>query len=215
MPVLSPPRPMKPTARIPLRRVRAAWRDDPEVALMLRVKRGDGAAFAELAERYGPRVFGFFCRQLGDRNEAEDLAQEVFLRLFRYRRRYQPRARFATWVFHVAQNVARNALRSHRRHPAIRLDPGAEEDGRLMESLLSDRADAPWKPLERAETATVVRSAVAELAARQRAAVELHQFGDCSYAEVAAELDMSPKAAKSLLYRARNQLRDLLTPFMK
>jgi RNA polymerase sigma-70 factor (ECF subfamily) len=182
---------------------------------MLRVQRGDDSAFAELAKRYGPRVFGFFCRQLGDRDEAEDLAQEVFLRLFRYRRRYRPRARFATWVFHVAQNVARNALRSRRRHPAVHLDLGAEENSGLLEGLLSDRADAPWKPLERDEVAAVVRSAVAELASRQRAAVELHQFADRSYAEVAAELDMSPKAAKSLLYRARNQLRDLLTPFMK
>lgn len=215
MPVLSPPRRTKPTPRVAPKRVRAAWRDDPEVALMLRVQRGDDSAFAELAKRYGPRVFGFFCRQLGDRDEAEDLAQEVFLRLFRYRRRYRPRARFATWVFHVAQNVARNALRSRRRHPAVHLDLGAEENSGLLEGLLSDRADAPWKPLERDEVAAVVRSAVAELASRQRAAVELHQFADRSYAEVAAELDMSPKAAKSLLYRARNQLRDLLTPFMK
>ena len=80
--------------------------------------------------------------------------------------------------------------------------------------LLSDSGDAPSRPVERDELAGVVRAAVAGLAGRQRAALELHQFGDRTYAEVAAELAMTPKAAKSLLYRARNQLRVTLTPFM-
>jgi RNA polymerase sigma-70 factor (ECF subfamily) len=180
---------------------------------MLRVQDGDPAAFAELERRYGARVFGYFCRQLGDRAEAEDLTQEVFLRLYRARHTYRPRARFATWVFHITQNVARNALRSRRRRPCVRLD-GAAAEGDLLEALLSDRGEGPTRPLERDELAVVVRAAVAGLAGRQRAAVELHQFEDRTYAEVAAELDMTPKAAKSLLYRARNQLRVSLTPFM-
>lgn len=203
MPVLSPPRPKKP--RTPCR-----WRDDPEVRLMLRVQRGDTEAFAELQRLYAPRVLGYFFRQLGDRAEAEDLTQDVFLRLYRSRERYQPRARFATWVFHITQNVARNALRFRRRHPCVRLDPGEMGDGSFFESLLYDRGDTPSQPLERQEIAGVVRAAVAELANRQRTALELHQFEDRTYAEV----DMTPKAAKSLLYRARNQLRETLTPFM-
>ena len=167
-----------------------------------------------MERRFGARVFGYFCRQLGDRADAEDLTQEVFLRLYRSRQRYQPRARFATWLFHITQNVARNALRSRRRHPCVRLDTQAPADRSLLELLLSDRAEAPCGPLERAELAGVVRAAVAELAGRQRTALELHQFHDRTYAEVAAELDMTPKAAKSLLYRARNQLRANLTPYM-
>jgi RNA polymerase sigma-70 factor (ECF subfamily) len=190
------------------------WLDDPEVRLMLRVQDGDATAFDELERRYGPRVFGYFCRQLGDRSEAEDLTQEVFLRLYRARHGYRPRARFATWVFHITQNVARNALRSRRRRPCVRLEAGPSADGDLLEALLSDRGEAPSRPLERDELAGVVRAAVAGLGTRQRAAVELHQFEDRTYAEVAAELDMTPKAAKSLLYRARNQLRVSLTPFM-
>jgi RNA polymerase sigma-70 factor (ECF subfamily) len=181
---------------------------------MQRVRTGDQQAFTQLQERYAPRVFGYFCRQLRDRAEAEDLTQEVFLRLYRSRHRYQPRARFATWIFHITQNVARNALRSRRRHPCVHLDPEAPGNRGLMEVLLSDRADAPSRPLERDELALVVRAAVAELAGRQRTALELHQFHDRTYAEVAAELDMTPKAAKSLLYRARNQLREVLQPFM-
>jgi RNA polymerase sigma-70 factor (ECF subfamily) len=181
---------------------------------MERVRGGDDQAFAELQARYAPRVFGFFCRQLRDRAEAEDLTQEVFLRLYRSRLRYQPRARFATWIFHITQNVARNALRSRRRHPCVHLDPEAPASRGLMEALLSDRGETPSRPLERDELAGVVRAAVAELAGRQRTALELHQFQDRTYAQVAAELDMTPKAAKSLLYRARIQLREVLQPFV-
>ena len=192
------------------RRRVAAWRRDPEVRLMLRVRDGDTAAFGELERIYRTRVLGWFCRRLGDRSEAEDLTQEVFLRLYRSRHGYQPRALFATWVFHITQNVARNALRSRRRRPCVRLETAA----RPAETWLTGRAEEPSRPMERAELAGVVRAAVAALAGRQRAAVELHQFGDRTYSQVAAELDMTPKAAKSLLYRARNQLRSSLAKFV-
>src|SRR5262245_4369260 len=185
---------------------------DPEVELMLRVQADDPEAFAELARRYWTRVYGHFCRQLGDRQEAEDLTQEVFLRLYRHRKRYQPWAKFATWLFHIIQNLVRNALRFRRRHPQLRpaaLDGGAA--GRPAEHLLHDRGGPPSQPLERRELARLVRGAVSELAERQRTAMELHQFHNRTYAEIAAEMDMSPKAAKSLLYRARNQLRASLT----
>jgi RNA polymerase sigma-70 factor (ECF subfamily) len=206
---------MPPRSR-PVRRARRQYLSDPEVALMMQVQGGDDGAFAELVQRYRPRVFGSFVKRLGDRQEAEDLTQEVFLRLYRSRHRYQPRARFATWLFHVSQNVARNALRSRRRRPALRLealappaDPGAAE------AVLADRGEGPSRRMERSELAGVVRAAVSSLAGRQRAAVELHQFHDRTYAEVAAELDMTPKAAKSLLYRARNELREALGRFME
>jgi RNA polymerase sigma-70 factor (ECF subfamily) len=189
---------------------------DPDVELMLRVQADDSGAFAELVRRYWARVFAYFCRQLGDRQEAEDLTQEVFLRLYRHRKRYQPRAKFVTWLFHIVQNLVRNALRFRRRHPHLR--PGATDApdaGRPVEYLLRDRGESPSQPLERRELAWLVRSAVAELADRQRTAMELHQFHDRTYAEIAAAMDMSPKAAKSLLYRARNQLRAALTPLLE
>jgi RNA polymerase sigma-70 factor (ECF subfamily) len=188
--------------------------DDPDVQLMMRVRAGDAPAFAELQARYTPRIFGYFCRLLRDRGEAEDLTQDVFLRLYRSRGRYEPRARLATWIFHITQNVARNAIRSRRRHPCVHLDPEEPSNRHLFEDHLLDRGGAPSRPLERAELAGVVRAAVAELVGRQRTAVELHQFSDRTYAEVAAELQVTPKAAKSLLYRARNQLRERLQPFV-
>jgi RNA polymerase sigma-70 factor (ECF subfamily) len=209
MTMLSPPR----LAKHPRSGPRVPrWLEDPEVRLMLRARDGDDDAFAELVRAYSRRVLGYFCRHIGDRCDAEDLAQEVFLRLYRSRRRYEPRARFGTWVFRIMQNVARNALRYRRRHPVVRLTPSSEGGG---ESFLFDPSEGPSRPLERAEVAAVVRAAVAGLAGRQRAAMELHQFRDHTYAEVAAELDLTPKAAKSLLYRARNQLREGLRGFVQ
>jgi RNA polymerase sigma-70 factor (ECF subfamily) len=190
---------------------RAAWLDDPEVGLMLRVQGGDTAVFAELVRRYWPRVFGRLCRWLGDRAEAADLTQDVFLRAYRYRDRYGARARFATWLFHITRNVARNAVRARRRRPCLHVESLAGGG----EWLLADRGEPPSRPLERAELAGKVRSAVSGLAERQRAAVELHAFEGRTYAEVADALATSPEAAKSLLYRARNQLRAGLGPFME
>src|SRR5262245_26081634 len=190
--------------------------DDPEVGLMLRVQRDEPGAFADLVESYWSKVFGRFVRWLGDRQEAEDLAQDVFLRLYRSRKRYQPRAKFATWLFHISKNVARNALRSRRRRPCVRLGTVyAGGPDAPAERVLVDGSESPSRPLERSELARVVRAAVKDLGGRQRTALELFQFEDRSYAEIAAEMAMSPKAAKSLLYRARNQLRAHLTRFME
>jgi RNA polymerase sigma-70 factor (ECF subfamily) len=195
--------------------VREPALDDPQVALMLRVQRDEPGAFAELVEHFGPLVFGRFYRQLNDRQDAEDLAQEVFLRLYRHRKRYRPSAKFATWLFHITQNVARNALRSRRRHPSVRLSSlGWTEEDLRGEHFLSEGSESPSQPMERRELAGIVRTAVSGLGSRQRTALELHQFHDLTYAQVARKLDMSPKAAKSLLYRARNQLRLHLTKVM-
>jgi RNA polymerase sigma-70 factor (ECF subfamily) len=182
---------------------------DSEVERMLRVQRDEPGAFSELIARYWGPIFGRFYRQLGDRQEAEDLAQDVFLRLYRNRKRYRPRAKFATWLWHIARNVARNALRTRRRRhlTPVGLLSGDEEQPTFRP--FAESPDTPCRPLERAEIAGAVRSAVAGLVDRQRTAVEL-QFQDRSYSEIAAEMDMTPKAAKSLLYRARNQLRESL-----
>jgi RNA polymerase sigma-70 factor (ECF subfamily) len=190
--------------------------DDPEVHMMQRVQRDEPGAFAELVEAYWPRVFGRFYRALHDRQEAEDLVQEVFLRLYRSRKRYEPRARFTTWLFHITQNVARNALRSRRRHERLKLGALAVGGDELpMARPREEERDSPSRPLERSELAGVVRRAVSGLAGRQRVALELHQFEDHSYAQVADALAMTPKAAKSLLYRARNQLRANLTKLLE
>src|SRR5439155_8008692 len=96
--------------------------DSPDVRLMLRVRDDDEIAFGELLQRHRSRVFNHFFRQLGNRQDAEDLTQEVFLRLYRSRKRYQPLAQFTTWLFRITQNVARNAIRSRCRRPCVCLE---------------------------------------------------------------------------------------------
>jgi RNA polymerase sigma-70 factor (ECF subfamily) len=186
---------------------------DAETVLMLRVKRDEPGAFAELLDQCRGRTFARLYRTLHDRQEAEDLTQEVFLRLFRARKRWEPRAKFATWLFHITQNVVRNALRARRRHrwlqfggPVGAADPLADQE---------TRGDRPWKPLECRELAQAVHGAVTGLGSRQRVAFEMQQYQDRSYAEIARALALTPKAAKSLLYRARLHLRDLLQHYVQ
>jgi RNA polymerase sigma-70 factor, ECF subfamily len=185
---------------------------ESEIALMLRVQADLPGAFEELVDRFWTRIFAKFFRQFGDRQEAEDLSQDVFLRLYRNRKRYQPTAQFTTWLFHIARNVARNALRTRRRKPVTPIAILSDDDEHSRFGPFSQQVQSPSFPLERAELADVVRGAVTQLLDRQRTAVEL-QFQDRSYSEIAAELDMTPKAAKSLLYRARNQLRESLLSY--
>jgi RNA polymerase sigma-70 factor, ECF subfamily len=179
---------------------------DPDVQLMLRVQRDEPGAFAELVAAYWTRVFGRFVRQLCDRQEAEDLAQDVFLRLYRSRKRYIPRAKLSTWIFFIARNVGRNAVRRRRRKRLTPIGLPFDGDDRLGFTHLTDETKGPSGSVEQAELASMVRGAVAGLNRRQRRAVEL-RFEDNTYEEIACALAMSPKAAKSLLYRARNELR--------
>src|SRR5262245_65562188 len=133
---------------------------DPEIQLMLRVQQDEPGAFAALVAAYWARVFGKFVRQVGDRQEAEDLAQDVFLRLYRSRKRYRPRAKLATWIFFIARNVGRNALRRRRRKKLtpVGLPVGDDEFPGFL--TLADESAAPYRPVERAELARVVRVAV-------------------------------------------------------
>lgn len=185
--------------------------EDPDVRLMLRVREDQDGAFTELVDRFRPRIFSHFVRLLGNRQDCEDCTQEVFLRIYRARKSYEPRAKFITWLFHVTQNVARNAVRFRKRHPCASLDLIRGDDNNdFLDATLSDRQEDPTQPLDRKEIADVVREAVARLGQRQRTAVELHQFKDWTYSEVAQKMEMTPEAAKSLLYRARIQLREHL-----
>ena len=182
---------------------------DAETALMLRVRRDEAGAFAKLVDLYGSKIFARIFRCLQDRQEAEDATQEVFLRLYRARKRYRARARLATWIFHVVRNVIRNNLRSRRRRLGLSflvIEPtfGTES------SHGQPTFDSPALLLERSELRRIVRCAMGELVERQRTVLEMYQFHDYSYAEIGAELGLSLKATKSLLHRARSQLRGSL-----
>jgi len=185
-----------------------AFRLDPDVALMLAVKEGDDDAFEELVGRHGPRLVGFFRRHMGDRDLAEDLAQETFLKVYRARKTYRPSARFRTWLLTIATNLMLNTRRyeSKRLHVSLEVRDGSSEgDGRS--SLMDPRADGPPEASERDEIRRRVRLAVLELPENQRIAVALHRFEGLSYKEVAEVMGTTVKAIKSLLNRAKENLR--------
>jgi RNA polymerase sigma-70 factor, ECF subfamily len=175
---------------------------------MLRVQADEPNAFAELFELLQPKIFGRLFKSMRDRQEAEDLTQDVFFRLYRSRKRYVPKAKFSTWLYHITSNVVRNAIRHRQRHSCLRYSPNKDGEGTGHIDLTS-----PSARLEQREVAEVVRRAMGELMTRQRTALEMYQFQHCSLTEIARALSMTPEAAKSLLYRARLQMRASLEQF--
>ena len=189
---------------------------DPEVRLMLEVRDGNAAAFEQLVARYQNRLMTVLEHLVGSRDLAEDLAQEVFLRVYRARASYTPASKFATWLFTIANNVASNALRSRGRRREVNL-PGRDSGphgARPFDSMLQASSGMmPARQLDKAEAREVVRVALESLNERQRMAVLLNKFEDMSYEDIAATMQLSPQAIKSLLSRARANLRDVLEPY--
>lgn len=191
---------------------------DPDVRLMLEVRDGSAAAFEELMLRYQSRLVTVLEHLVSSRDQAEDLAQEVFLRVYRARRRYTPGAKFSTWLFTIANNVASNALRSKSRRREINLvghASGPQGANPLAQMLQAASGQMPARQLDKAEMREVVRVALETLNERQRMAVLLNKFEGLGYAEIAVAMNLSPKAIKSLLSRARVSLRHVLEPYIE
>jgi RNA polymerase sigma-70 factor (ECF subfamily) len=191
---------------------------DPDVRLMLEVRGGSATAFEELMLRFQGRLVTVLEHLVGNRDQAEDLAQEVFLRVYRSRRTYEPEAKFCTWLYTIANNVASNALRSRSRRREVSLD--ARESGPWGANPLERIAQAssgqmPARQLDKVEVRDIVRVAVGTLNDRQRMAVLLSKFEEMSYADIAQSMQMSPQAIKSLLSRARVNLREVLQPYLE
>jgi len=191
---------------------------DPDVRLMLEVRDGSGAAFEELVLRYQGRLVRVLEHLVGSRDLAEDLAQEVFLRAYRARRQYQPGAKFATWLFTIANNVASNARRDRSRRHEVTLashDSGPMGARPLDRMIPAGSGVMPARQLDKAEVRQVVGLAMESLSERQRLAVLLNKFEGMSYADVAETMEISPQAVKSLLSRARENLRQMLEPYFE
>jgi RNA polymerase sigma-70 factor (ECF subfamily) len=190
---------------------------DPDVQLMLRAQAGDELAFAELVETYQDRLIGIFRHILGDQDAAEDLAQDVFLRVYRARDRYQPTARFSTWLFRIANNLASNKRRSKGRRREVPLnvkDSGPIGVGPQEKLIAAKSAFMPVRQATKAEMRSVVRDALEGLSERQRMALLLHKFEGMSYGDIGEAMEMSPAAVKSLLSRARENLREKLARYI-
>jgi RNA polymerase sigma-70 factor, ECF subfamily len=189
---------------------------DPDVRLMLQVRDGDAHAFEELMIRYQNRVLSLLTHLVGRRDQAEDLTQEVFLRVYRARSRYVPGAKFSTWLFTIAGNVASNAQRTKARRREVHLAPPAGDTAsHSLEALaVAASGQMPTRQLDKAELCGAVQQAIASLNERQRMAVLLARFEHFSYADIAEVMEMTPQAIKSLLSRARCNLREALQPYL-
>lgn len=188
---------------------------DPGVQLMLAYQAGDEAAFDRLVEKYSGRIYALLTRFLGIGSGREDLLQEVFLRVIRSRERYQPNARLSTWLYRITFNLCVNERQRRGAKAALSLDKDRADDGTALRDRVDEAIPAPSSELEKQDIVGAVRAAIAELPDQQRMALILAKYEGLPYAEVAAALDSSEKAIKSMIHRARENLRRTLAPFLQ
>jgi RNA polymerase sigma-70 factor (ECF subfamily) len=188
---------------------------DPDAVLMLRVKRGDRAAFAELVEKYKQPLFNFVFRTLRDEIETEDVAQNTFLQVWKSRARYQRTAKFSTWLFTIARNLCLNEIRRRARHPAESLEEThPEHDDQPSRQYEDKKIFLPTETALHGELAKKIEEALAELPENQRTAILLCRQDELSYEEIAEVLDCSLSATKSLIHRGREFLKEKLKPYL-
>jgi len=178
---------------------------DFDAELMLRVKGGDGASFGVLLDKHRSSVVHFLFRMVQNQAVAEELAQEVFLRVYRSRATYEPTAKFTTWLFRIATHLALNALRDGKRERGQeRLD---EDSSQLPARQVSDKRPNVEQDLLYQARLSEIRQAIAQLPEKQRAAVLMHKYQEMEYSQIANVLSCSESAVKSLLFRAYEALR--------
>jgi RNA polymerase sigma-70 factor (ECF subfamily) len=189
---------------------------DPDAALMLRVKQGDMTAFAELVDKYKQPVTNVAARMLRDPTEAEDLAQNVFIQVYKSAARYQVASKFSTWLFTIVRNLCLNEIRRRSRHPADSMDAAhPEQEDQPWHQFEDKKNFSPPDSLLHGELEAKIGQALAELPENQRLAMVLCRQDELSYEEIAEVLDCSLSATKSLIHRARETLKEKLKPYLK
>ena len=188
-----------------------ASEDAEDVRLMQLVSRGDTSAFEELIERHQSLVAGTVARMLGSNSDVEDIAQQVFIRVWKSARRYVPRAKFTTWLLKITRNLVFNELRRSKRHAHVPLqtDPDAEEF-----PLKDEKNPSPDASLLETELQQAIDDAITQLPESQRMALILRRYEQLSYEEISEVLDLSVPAVKSVLFRARTELRARLSRYL-
>ncbi len=186
---------------------------DPDARLISQMQHGDAAAFESLVEKYQHPMLVRLHRMLRDPSEAEDVAQNAFLRAFTATTGFRKVARFSTWLYTIARHLGLNELRRRLRHPAASLEHGGCEATPLSRNGSSH--SAPSEVLLRKELQQQIQGALAQLPTQQRRAVGLLLYEELSYAEIAAVLRVSAGATRSLIHRGRTTLRQKLTPYLR
>ena len=189
---------------------------DPDAVLMLRVKRGDRAAFVTLVEKYKQPLFSFVFRTLRDETETEDVAQNTFLQVWKSRARYERTAKFTTWLFTIARNLCLNEIRRRSRHPAESLEEThPEHDDQPSRQYEDKQIFLPTENALHSELAKKIEEALAELPENQRTAILLCRQDEVSYEEIAEILGCSLSATKSIIHRGRETLKEKLKPYLQ
>jgi RNA polymerase sigma-70 factor (ECF subfamily) len=189
---------------------------DPDAALMLRVKRGDMQAFEALAEKYKQPIVNMMYRMVRDLDEAEDLAQNVFIRVYQSAGRYEVSAKFSTWIFTIARRLCLNEIRRRGRHPAESLESSQSDEEEQAPRQFEDvKTFTPPEACLQGELAQKIEEALAQLPDKQRLAIVLCRQDELSYEEIARVLGCSVPATKSLIHRARETLKEKLKPYLQ
>ncbi len=190
---------------------------DPDVRLMLQVRDGNAAAFEALVEKHQKRLVMVLEHLVSDRTQAEDLAQDVFLRVYRARERYVPTAKFSTWLYTITHNVASNSIRKSSRRKEVNLvtSPSGSMPVRPLDTMAKDKSNLmPTRLADQKEMEKVIREAIQSLGPRQRMAMLLSKYEGMSYNEIAESMELTTQAVKSLLSRARGNLKEMLAPYL-
>jgi len=206
---------MRPQLSADLRQVAATTDASSDAAIMLRVRAGDQPAFDYLVQKYRRPLVSFMYRMARNPAVAEDLAQEVFLRVYRSRATYEASAKFTTWLYRIATNLAVNHARDTRHERpevTVSLDEPDEETGTTFE--LADDALSAEQTMVRRERVLAIRGKVGALPERHRLAVIMHKYQQLDYKQIAEVLKLSESATKSLLFRAYETLREQLKEFV-
>jgi RNA polymerase sigma-70 factor (ECF subfamily) len=186
--------------------------DAEDVRLMRLVAGGDTGAFEQLVERHQALVAGTVARMLGSNSDVEDIAQQVFIRVWKSAGRYVARAKFTTWLLKITRNLVFNEMRRTKRHPhmPVQIEPEAEQI-----PLKDEGAASPDATLLQSELQKAIEDAIGLLPDTQRMALVLRRYEELSYEEIADVLDLSVPAVKSLLFRARTELRERLKKYLE
>ncbi|HUU59071.1 MAG TPA: sigma-70 family RNA polymerase sigma factor [Phycisphaerae bacterium] len=183
---------------------------------MLRFQGGETAAFEELVRRNTSKIHALVYRFLGDPGVVEDLSQEVFLRVYRTAPRYQPTAKFSTWLYRIVANLSFNVLRDRRKGRRVQLDvPGSDDPEALYRNVPDDHGPRPHHDMDAHELEQKVAQAISALPGNQKIAIILNKYESKSYEDIAAILGCSTMAVKSLLSRARGNLRESLSRYLR
>ena len=189
--------------------------DDPErdIRLMEKVRAGDMDAFRELVEMHQQRVIGTVARMIGDHNEAEDLSQQIFVRVWKSAPRWEPTAKFTTWLYTILRNLVFNECRRRARHKTTSLD-AATDDADHPQQFADGNVKSPDATMLDEEMQDAIERSIQELPEAQRMAVIMRRYQDVSYEEIGEVLELTVPAVKSLLFRARTELREKLRKYL-